>query len=242
MKTAHLLLLIPLFVSLSSFGETVKLAIGDWAPYTSSSDANGKISEKIVEAAFAEEGVTVKLDYFPWARSYKLVVEGKYDGTFPWYSTDQKRKETLYSEQPVIEDKEVFFKLKSSGFKWDTLPDLKTYKVGAIIGYSHVDRFKAASVRFSGVKNEKLNFQKLISKRIDTFPASELVGYYLLKQQFSKQEAAMITHDSKPLSNSGMYVLFSRTKSGSKGFYEKFNKGMKAIKENGTLEKILKKY
>ena len=44
--------------------DSIKLAIGDWAPYTSSTDQTKKLLEKVVTEAFKLEGITVHYDIF----------------------------------------------------------------------------------------------------------------------------------------------------------------------------------
>jgi len=234
-----LVLMVFTCLSVSVSAQTIKLATGEWAPYTSSSDPNGKVAEIVVKEAFAQVGVTVTFEHFPWVRAYKAVIEGSHHGTFPWYATDKRKQETFYSKSSILDDTEVFFKKRNSNFDWKTLEDLKKYKIGGIIGYSHIDRFKAAGVKFAGVKNEKLNFQKLLSDRIDSFPASKLVGYYLLKNEFKEAELSQITHVEQPLSEAGMYVLFSRKMPDYEALAEKFDQGLKKLKNSGRYEEIL---
>lgn len=232
-------LLAAMCLSLGASAQSIKLATGEWAPYTSSSDSKGKVAEVIVKEAFAEVGITATFEHFPWVRAYKAVLDGSHDATFPWYATDKRKQEALYSETAIIDDTEVFFKRKGSAFDWNTITDLKRFRIGGIIGYSHIDRFKDAGVKFSGVKNEKLNFQKLLSDRIDSFPASKLVGYYMLKKEFSPAEAEKVTHIQQPLSESGMYVLFSKKRPGHQQLAEKFEQGLKKLKVSGRYHAIL---
>jgi len=62
--------------------EVIKIAAGDWEPFTSSREKNANIAEKIVIAALNLEGVDIKINYYPWKRSYNNVLNGKHVGLF----------------------------------------------------------------------------------------------------------------------------------------------------------------
>ena len=49
-------------VSLYS-NDTISNSTGEWAPYTSQNDPNGKVAETIVREAFKLEGIDVKYTY-----------------------------------------------------------------------------------------------------------------------------------------------------------------------------------
>ena len=63
--------------------ETLTLAIGEWAPYTSDVDQTGKLAKKIVAEAFKLSNIDVEYKYFPWKRSLESVRKGDYVGNLP---------------------------------------------------------------------------------------------------------------------------------------------------------------
>jgi len=61
-------ILVSLIVSLMATvglqaSETITISTGEWAPYTSQNDPNGKVAETIVREAFKLEGIDVKYSY-----------------------------------------------------------------------------------------------------------------------------------------------------------------------------------
>ena len=72
--------------------ETVKIALGDWEPFTSSRADNSNISEELVREAFKYQNIEVEYQYFPWIRSYKYVEKGEFQATFPWVITEDRKK------------------------------------------------------------------------------------------------------------------------------------------------------
>ncbi len=95
-----LFIVMSIFLSSSAFSQTVvKMAIGEWAPFTSETDKTGKIAETIVTEAFKLEGIDVKYDYYPWKRSYELVKDGKADGTFPWTRKPERENDFIINPE-----------------------------------------------------------------------------------------------------------------------------------------------
>ncbi len=226
----------------SSVADTIRLAIGEWAPYTSERDASGKMAERIVEEALKRQGHTVEYTYFPWVRSYEMVKQGHYDGTFPWYMTPERQVGFWVHATPVMREKEVFFYLKTLDFHWQTIEDLKAYRVGGTIGYSHVDTMEAAGVRVEKVVSEEQNFRKLLVDRIDIYPASFLVGYNMIHKLFGAEKAQLFTNHPKPLRNDAMFALFSKRTEKGKEYADALEEGLKALLESGEYDALVEAF
>ena len=226
-------------VSALATAETVTLAIGDWEPFTSSKDPESQISQDIVKEAFATQGVTVEFDFMPWKRAYVATQEGKVDGTFPWYSNEQRKQEMTIAEEPLMQEKEVFFYRADKGFDWTSFDDLKKYKVGGTIGYSHVDVLEAEGIELDKAKDDVTNFKKLAAGRIDTFPIGMNVGKYLIKKNLPADAAASLKQHPKELSSGEMFMLFTKSDRGRQ-LADTFNKGVKALKESGRYDELMR--
>ncbi|MBF0203500.1 MAG: transporter substrate-binding domain-containing protein [Desulfamplus sp.] len=222
--------------------KTVKLAIGDWAPYTSETDPKGKLLEEVVTEAFKAEGIDVQYAYFPWKRSYVNAEKGQYDGTFPWNKTPE-REEAFYTHKiSLIKDDGVYFHLKSKPFDWNTIEDLKKYKVGVTIGYKQEELYKQNGITADTVPEEAMNFKKMLAGRIDIYQTSKVVGYSTINSLFSPDDAAKFTNHPKAVETDEYYILFSKKTPDGKELGDKFDEGMKKIKDSGVYDKILAKY
>ncbi|MBF0228731.1 MAG: transporter substrate-binding domain-containing protein [Desulfamplus sp.] len=243
MKRLALLLALVVMTSSSVFAnQTVKLAIGDWAPYTSETDVKGKLLEEVVTEAFKLEGIDVKYDYFPWKRSYIYVEQGKSDGTFPWNKTTEREKEFYIHKISLIKDDGVYFHLKSKPFDWNTIEDLKKYKVGVTLGYKQEAMYKEKGIVADTVPNEEQNFKKMLAGRIDVYQTSNVVGYSAIKKLFSSTDAAKFTNHPKAVETDEYYILFSKKIPNGKELADKFDSGLKKLKESGGYYKIIAKY
>ncbi len=220
--------------------ETITLAIGDWEPYTSSRDENGKIAEKIVLEAFKLVNIDVTFEYFPWQRSMVYVKEGVYPATFPWYKTEERELHFYINTEPIITVRTVFFHLKSLNFDWNDYDDLFNYRIGGTIGYAQTKLLEEFGLPIDYVGLEDLNYKKLLGGRIDLYPNSMLVGYSQIALIFNDSEATLFTHHPKSIiEDFDMYMLFSKKNTDSEELAAKFDKGLRELKASGRYDEIL---
>jgi len=219
--------------------ETITLAIGEWAPYTSEQDIKGKMSEVIVSEAFRLVDIIVKLKYYPWKRSYKMTTQGDVAGTFPWFHHDKRKKETIYNKEPLVSELEVIFHLKTLDFQWNDFSDIKKYSVGGTIGYNHNFILAEHGIKTQQVKSDLLNFKKLLNGRIDLFPVSYNVGYYIINKSFEPEITAKFTNHPKTIQEGKLFVLFSKAIPNGQVLADKLDRGLKEMKASGRYDRIL---
>lgn len=234
-----------LLFSFSTFSETITITTAEYEPYVmiSENKVTGVVIE-IVEAAFSKSGINVVYENMPWKRGYIMTLSNKVDATIPYSKTPERELDCFYSE-PLISSKSVFFYLKnrniSKTFEWETFEDFKKYKVGGTIGYYYEKSFKEAGVILDLVASDAQNVQKLFNKRIDTFLIDELVGWALIKKYYPNSIDDFSTL-KKPESMAPMYLIIGKNNPNGENFMNKFNDGLKQIKESGEYDSILMKY
>ena len=221
--------------------EVINQAIGEWPPFTSEKDAKGKLLEKVVTEAFKLEGIEVKYGYYPWKRSAAMVEEGQADGSFPWSKIPEREKLFQSATSPVMTDESVYFHPKSVAFDWNSLDDLKKYKVGATIGYKHETVYKNKGIAAESVPSEDTNFKKLAAGRLDVYETSKEVGYALIAKTLTPDEAKLITHHAKASEQNDYFIFFSRKNPNAKALADKFDSGLKKLKASGAYAKIFAK-
>lgn len=234
----HLLWALWLTCPAAAATEVVRLAIGEWAPYTAKSDPNGKLLERVVAEAFKLEGVEVQYSYFPWKRSYLRAEDGSFDGTFPWTRTAERDQLFYLHKVPLVTEQSVYFHLKTTAFDWRTLDDLKRYKVGVTLGYKNVELYKANGIRADVAPSEEQNFKKLALGRIDVYETSKIVGYTTIANTLPPDTARLFTHHRRPSDENDYFILFSRKSPNGKEMAARFDAGLKKLKSTGAYDKI----
>lgn len=236
------LLALALLLSASTMAEEklVTFAIGEWAPYTSSSPhAYEKVAQQVVIESFESQGYQVKLDYFPWSRSLKLASEGAYDGTFPWIENAERSTLFLYSD-PIFTQTVVFFHHQEAEFNWQQFDDLHQYAIGGTQDYQAVFFLNQYGINQEISIDEETNFNKLVKRRIDAYPTGKIRGQYLINQTLTPDEAQLITFNDKPLFEDKMHILFTKqNRARSEMLMKAFAKGLEELIASGRYDEIM---
>jgi len=222
--------------------ESIKMAVGEYPPYTSKNEAHGGFLAKVVTEAFKLESIHVEYSYFPWKRSYESVKNGEHHGTFPWNDISGRDEEFHINKVPLLIDDGVYYHLKSTPFDWETIEDLKNYKLGVTLGYKHENIYRENGINAYPVTTGLLSFKMLLAGRIDVYRTSKDVGYYLINKNFKPEKARLFTHHPKVIDRSGYYILFSKNTPDGKTLSKRFDSGLKKLIESGAYDEIASAY
>ena len=241
-RIVTLLCLALVVASTTSATDTIRLTSGDWPPGMSKDGPHHGFTLHIVTETFALVGVEVEYGFFPWVRSLKLAREGKWDGSAVWWDREQRYQYFFYTD-PVVPTTMVFFHLKSMEFDWNTYEDLEKLKVGGSMGYDYGKEFNEAEA--AGIiqpdrgSTDQNGLQKLLKGRIDVFPGDLVVTYAQIRETFSPEKAALFTHHPKPIFEEPLYLLLSRKVSENEHMRDRFNEGLRMLKESGRYDQII---
>lgn len=226
----------------------------NWPPYIFSE--NGKVSGydvDVVKAAFdavkIEPAIDVDISVLPWKRALLSSELGRYVALFPKYYDKSKKGEFTYSDV-YSGSKLYFFKLKSNDFvlpknwvfkKSSDFRILKNRSVGIVRGYINTSEFdNSRDFKKIEVGTDIDLLELLYKKRVDL-----IVMDYNVMQHF-KEKFSPKYNEIEPLpsllSRKKHYLAFSNANYLTKQAVSDFNKGLKIIRNNGTLNKLMKKY
>ena len=226
--------------------EVIRLTAGEWRPFISETMENYGPFTQVVTEAFALEGVAVQYRFFPWKRAVRLAREGVWDGSIAIVHTQERETVFWYNTEPVMVGRRVFFHLKERPFDWSGIEDLAGLHIGATLEYYYGAPFEMAEktgrIRVDRVPTDLQNFGKILRGRVDIFPLTREVGLYLLRTEFSPEEAARVTHHPLPLSAIPFYIILSRKVEKNERLLEAFNRGFRRLKESGRYDRIFWKW
>ena len=231
--------------TLASAQETVVISSGEWAPYTSENLENYGIGPHIISAAFAKVGINVEYRWYPWTRAMQEAEDSSVDFSGIWYYNEDRASRFAYTE-PVVSSSNVFFHRKDREFDWSDFESFPDVTIGRTATYSYGQAFdeaaEAGKVQIEEAPSDLLNFRKLIRGRIDAFPAPELVGFDMLKGQFTPTEAQMITAHPKALTEAPLHLIAARDNARAVALIEQYNEGRRLLIQSGELQEILNSY
>ena len=202
---------------------------------------NGVLYDLTVQAFKAVDS-EVQIDFIPMARIVWSVTENDYDaalGTINWFS--RKQKDHLVKAVDLLTANIVFFYKKDrfpNGISYETLSELKRYKVGSIRGSSTLPLLEKAGITTELVAELDQNFNKLDAGHIDLTVAVDLTGRNILKKLFPDTANNFATV-KKPVLSIVTSLAFAKEKSGP---MQIFQKGLNKILENGTFYEIIERY
>jgi polar amino acid transport system substrate-binding protein len=222
---------------------TIRLANGEWIPYTGKELSNAGCDSRVVTEAFSNIGYTVVYDFFPWARAYHLAETGEWDGTLEWADTPEHRSAFYISSEPLSDQEWVFFFRKDRPFQWESLDDLNGKIVGITSGYVYSDAFKAlidkGNITFEEASTDEANFKKILSGRIDVFPMERNVGIHLIKSTLPVEDQDKIVYYPKPFHEFYPYLLMSKTNPLNANRMEQFNTSLHNLKNSEKYKEIM---
>lgn len=125
-----------------------------------------------------------------------------------------------------------------NGVSFDTLEDLKGYKIGYIRGGGLTPLFQKANIEPDWVTDLAQNAKKLFLGRIDMHAATELAGWGIIQKLYPENVNA-IAMTEKPIHTIDGHIIFSKNQHALK---QQFERGFKIIQKNGTYLKVLKRY
>lgn len=233
------MLCLPLFTQAQ---EKTLVAVSDsYPPYVDPQAPGEGLAMEIVRAAYKTQGYTVTLKIMPWLRAEKSVVEGLCDILVSVWRTDSRAKEMLFSA-PYAVSKIKFIKRKDNPFEYTGLESLNGKRVGVIRGYAYSNAFNnATGFTREDVPRMEFNINKLLLKRIDLTLEDEMAAKVLL-QRLGPTVEQQVDFTNNALASNPQYVSAGFKNPRNKDIIEAFNRGLHAIKADGSFLAIEKRY
>lgn len=201
---------------------------------------NGKLvgpSVEIVQAIKNSLGVNNSIEVFPWKRSYKMALDNP--NTCVFSTTRTKARENQFKwVGPLAEKRYVFYALKKSHIKINSIDDAKKYLVGVQLGGASADFLKDNNFKQLDFAVKPLvSLKKLIHGRIQLWYTSTTTPIVLGQQnKISTSELEEVF----TVKSSQLYIAFNNKTSDSviKEWENAFNK----LYKQGEIKSIFGKY
>lgn len=222
-------------------GGPIRIATGEWPPYSSENIENFGVAAEIVTHAFEEMGVAVELVFYPWARCYESVRSGKVWGAFPFAPTEERAEAVDFSDTILYSASKLFyFDTPPKGLRFSTVADLAPFRIGGVSGYYYESLLDAAGIEGDYAPKPRNGLEKLMRGRTDLFIANELAAWYLIRRTFPENAHRFGTL-SKPLYRHGLRMIVPRQRSGAGPSLAAFNAALASVKDDLFYRAILKK-
>ncbi len=214
-----------------------------WPPYLVE-EPNGKIHGimiDVMKAIASKHGLSVKITPLPEKRAIRGMAGGDIDAYTKAKEWVDDPNAYLWTD-PVLDSTDVLIFPKDRPIHFETPDDLKGKKIGAILGYRYpllVPYFADGRINRDDVKKDSLMLAKLLKGRDDAAIINKHVALWVIRQ--NPEFKGKFAFSEKPVGTAGCRFMFTPKQSWGP-FIEIFNKELAAMKGDGRLEAIIRKY
>ncbi|WP_269530964.1 ABC transporter substrate-binding protein [Chitinimonas sp. BJYL2] len=218
----------------------LKFVTEDYAPFNLKG-SDGKvsgISTEILQDALKRAGLSANIELLPWERALDMA---KKQADVCVYSAvrNAEREKQFKWIGPLVGDDITLFARADSNIALGSPADAKRYKVGAYNGDAYGDFVEKQGIKLDRVPSDSLNLPKLAAGRIDLWVAGAKSGPYKVSREGSglKIKPVITVGDPK---DAHMYLACNPGVADD--VIRKLNDAVKAVKQDGTADRIGKKY
>ena len=221
--------------------KTISIATLEWTPYVGKDLRDNGFTSEIVKAVFEQMGYSVKIKFMPWATLLKAVEHGKVDAAYPAYYSDERALKFAMTDA-IIDGPLYLCKLKKRKVVYNTLEDLKAYKIGVVNGYVNTPEFDSAKYLNKKFANsDRLNLLKLLNNRVDMIVVDKYVALQIVKESIP-DAVGKIEFIEPPLDVKPLCLIVSKKLDKFQVVVDNFNKGLEMLTDDGAIESIMRKY
>lgn len=222
-------------------GQNIHFVTVQWEPYYGPNLLNQGYITEITRAALKRVGYGMDIEFVPWKRALHDAKNGYYNGVLGLYYSEERANWMTYSDS-ISSVELVFFVKKGNKIRWNSLKDLKPYRIGIERGFIYTEEFDNANfLQKEPVRNVELNLKKLLEGRIDMVAASRNVFLHWIKTRHP-EKLELIEIVPKPLVEKKIYNGFTMKDPSHTDYIKDFNEGLKLIKQDGTYRQIMEKH
>lgn len=232
--------------ALAAGGTAIPFAIGEWSPYTGSDLTGNGMAAEIVSAACNAVGLQAQFDHLPWKRAESVVAFGSHFGTFP-FRTTEARKRVHWFSAPIFSSHFSMVMMKDSDslrhLRISRREDLKGHRAGIVSGTEWVRTvLEKIGVDIEEAPTAEDNFRKLAAGRIDVYIDDEAVIRRALADTAPASPDSVVMLDEPFSDDQDFHIMVSRTFPDSGHLLARVNEGIEKIKRSGEYQRILKRY
>jgi len=220
---------------------SVSMVTIDWAPHYGVDLPENGLMTALTTAAFKAGGHDASIEFIPWPRALKEVEEGKFDIVMGAYNNAERQKIYHMSNAVYHLDTGLIARPGLNKNSYESMRELSPFKIGVSRGYANSPEFDAAEyLDKHPATGPTLNIRKLFRGRLDMMVASfDLFRYEAKKEGFCIGDVEFV---HPPLARNGLYIMGSRAVGDGEQIIADFNRGLAAIRENGTFDSIVNRF
>ncbi|WP_165840042.1 substrate-binding periplasmic protein [Motiliproteus coralliicola] len=235
-----LLLVHPFAVGADTTARNLLIAAPEFAPYVSSTLAEGGWAWEVLEAAFEGSDYQPKLQLLPWPRAVRMVEEGALDGLYLANKTAGRERWARFSE-PVGDEVTLFWKNRDNRLSYRDIGDARGLRLGALRDSVQMETLQSEGFDAVALNDFEQGIRLLIRRRLDLVLADHHVIKHLL-QSGDQPGQEKIIPIFPAVAAHGFHLAVSRQRADNDAVIEAFNQGLERLHLNGRYREIVRRY
>jgi polar amino acid transport system substrate-binding protein len=219
------------------------LAVSEaWEPYMGPNLPDQGFFSALVKRAFQGTGHTVRVEFYPWARAFAMVKEGKADILIAAYKNDERLAWFEFTS-PIAEVTDSLFALRKLGVsRYRDLRELAPYAAGVVRNAAHGDAFdRAVFLRKEEAVSNLQNLEKLIAGRVPLIAGPREVIRRLIAERYPAY-AESIVELVPPLHLGPVHLAVSKRRADARELAARADAEVNKVKESGEYEALAKRH
>jgi len=236
----HLLALLLTLIPLTLTAESIKLVTsGNFAPFTDENWKNKGMITDILDQVMRVADLDAEIIFQPtWGNLMADTEAGQYDGTFPWYYSEERAERFLVSESLGATYVIPYVKT-GSGINANSPQDLAGYRLCRPAGYfTHdlVDLMKDSTTTLTQPDSLAECFEMLRDGEVDVVPVDLFSAKSAIASVFENERE--IQQLSIVFSRQSMHVLVPKNHPDGEALIATINKALFKLETRGILQSI----
>lgn len=229
------------FCSSASAEKEVQLMASISPPYSDNKLPEQGLALQLVKQVFSDTEYKANITIENWSQALEGANLGVYGGlATAWYSDERAR--TLEFSQPYLSSKLILIKARSNINDYSALQDLAGHRIGVIPDYAYGIDFDAIPDVVLVQENHVVqNLLNLLDGSVDFVVGDQRSLMHQINEFLRGRKGELaVTRISLPQVQ--RHVALSRDLPDYKEVLEQFNKSLAAIRKDGSLDTIVKKW
>ncbi len=240
MKNFTILLIVLIFTK-TLIAKDFTIGVATWVPFlfTETKEVKG-ISIDYVKELTKRMNVNLVIKKVPWARSLKMLKQGKLDAVVNMVETEQRKEYITFTSPPYAKLTTRFYIHKDNTDLIKKYTDLYKYRIGFVRNSAYFEPFNSdEKINKYGVNTESQLLAMLVKKRFEVIIGTDIQVDYEIAQKGYKP---FITKASYMPSNDVLIRIGISNKSPFIKDLKTINKYTKEIVQEGLIEVYKEKY
>lgn len=217
--------------------KTLRLASSDVSTFGSEYNTEVGYFNEVVRAVFEQQGINVKIEYFPYIRSLRMLQNEQVQAAYPIRRFYHEQTDLLYSA-PLPSSSVSLLALQSV----DLLDDSTNHVVGVIKGeVLPPEILSDENFKITHAYNHLSLLKMLELKRVDAI----LIDRYSASELLVREAPSLIgkvKFDNRFTFNSPYYFTVRKDTPNAKAIISNFNQALLDLQKSGAIKQILTRY